>query len=173
MKLIVVVFCCLAAFTSSSYAEMYKCTEEGRTIFQERPCQGKGGAITVRPATGDAPPQSATTANAASGSSSSSAAKTAETATMLQRDRQMRELGYQIDDTEREISKLEAGMDAELATLRNKKSLARNNLAGATYEQSISTEMQSITEKYKTKISTVQMKLESLKKDRESLRSKQ
>jgi hypothetical protein len=35
--------------------------------------------------------------------------------------------------------------------MRRKKGLANNNLAGATWEQSISSEMQAIVQKYKTK----------------------
>lgn len=40
-------------------------------------------------------------------------------------------------------------MEQELAALRTKKMQANNNLAGATWEQSISTEMSVVVEKYK------------------------
>lgn len=70
----------------------------------------------------------------------------------MELDRRQREIAYAIRDSEQEIDGYRAQMDRELAALQYKKSQANNNLAGATWEQSISTEMQAVSEKYRTKI---------------------
>jgi hypothetical protein len=83
---------------SLTFAEMYKCAEDGKTVFQDRSCRGSGAAITV-------------------------------------------------------------------AGLSNMKALAKNNLAGETWEQSISTEMQTVTEKYRTLTQTARDRISQLRQD--------
>lgn len=60
-------------------------------------------------------------------------------------------------------------MDAELAALRDKKSYANNNLAGAAWQQSLSTEMEAAVGKYQAKIKTAQDAIDALRKDRADL----
>jgi hypothetical protein len=43
-------------------------------------------------------------------------------------------------------------MESDLQALKNKKRSANNNLAGAVYEQSISSEMNAVTASYNNKI---------------------
>lgn len=62
---------------------------------------------------------------------------------------------------EREV--LVKAMEAELAHLRLKKTAALNNLAGATYEQSISSEMQAVTTGYDTRIRAKDEELKQLR----------
>lgn len=50
-------------------------------------------------------------------------------------------------------------MDNKLASLKITKGLAKNNLAGATWEQSLSTEMLALVETYKTKAGTIDTRL--------------
>ena len=52
--------------------------------------------------------------------------------------------------------------DTELERLRAKKALANNNLAGAAYEQSISTEMQAVVAKYNGEIQAAREDLQQL-----------
>ena len=68
----------------------------------------------------------------------------------MTRTRRTQELQAQIQQAEDAIANRNTQMSAELNALGAKKTLARNNLAGATYEQSVSTEMQAVTQKYKT-----------------------
>ena len=49
---------------------------------------------------------------------------------------------------ERAIDRYQKQMSSELAALRARKARANNNLAGATWEQSISSEMQAVSDKY-------------------------
>ena len=58
-----------------------------------------------------------------------------------------------------------------LAALSRKKRLAKNNLAGATYEQSISSEMQAVSDRYRTKIQVGQDRVTRLRGDASELRN--
>jgi uncharacterized protein DUF4124 len=141
----------------SAVAEMYKCTEDGKAVFQDTPCRGSGSAITVKPASGNT-------------SDSSVFSRTKANVSEMERERRQREIAYEIERLERVIRGYERSQDAELTVLRYKKSYAENNFAGATWErsaleQSISTEMQAVTEKYKTKIQVARDWITQLRRD--------
>ncbi len=96
----------------------------------------------------------------------------------LERERRLEEKARSIDNLEGQISSLQdiinrrnTQMTAELAALQNKKAYARNNLAGATWEQSISSEMQAVTQKYKTMNDSDFERLRLLRADLESIKS--
>lgn len=58
---------------------------------------------------------------------------------------------------------MNAEHEAEQAALRAKKERARNNLAGATWEQSISDEMQAVAAAHNTRVSIAQRELEDMR----------
>lgn len=87
----------------------------------------------------------------------------------MKADNRKREIDYQIERLEQDIARYQRDMDSELAELRNRKGHAGNNLAGATWEQSISQEMQAIPARYQTKISTAQARITSLREERKRL----
>ncbi|MCG7965172.1 MAG: DUF4124 domain-containing protein [Candidatus Thiodiazotropha taylori] len=140
-------------------AEIYKCIDErGKPIFSQRPCGDTAEVITVQP-------------QKRSNLSPNSREEYAEQLEAISTRTEVKKL-------EREITKLKARkrsltrkMDAELAALRQKKLYARNNLAGATWEESISSEMQSVAASYKTKIQATQDRIEEAKADIESLKA--
>ncbi len=178
MSLVRLALVAITFASNVSHAEMYKCVEGGKTVFQERPCKGGGGAVNIRPQSGDGPAAASAQSkpagqpDAAQAASNQSAASKAESQLQtMQRDRRLREIGFEIADAERAIRNHNEGLDAELAALRNKKRYANNNLAGATWEQSISAEMQAVSHKYKTKISIEQGKIDRLRREEESLRA--
>ncbi len=75
------------------------------------------------------------------------------------------ELERNIKKSERKIDKLEARRTQELAALRSKKRYANNNMAGATWEQSISTEMQAVSERYSSMIETERDELKRMREE--------
>ncbi len=124
-----------------------------KTVFQERPCAGEGKQIEHNPISGIKP-----TVDAHTGTAGHTA--------MLQRleaDGEIRQLGWKIRDKEAEIRRLRKSMDAEVNALAAKKSRAANNLAGATWEQSISSEMDAVTKGYDIKIRNAESQLASLR----------
>lgn len=138
---------------SCTAAAQYKCVDSaGKTTFQQTPCPAAEKEQKIRVPGGDAarPPASAP---------ASQPALTPEQRLLanIERERRQEERAQSIDNLERQIAYLQdlinrrnGQMAAELAGLQAKKSSARGNLAGATWEQSISSEMQAVTQKYKT-----------------------
>lgn len=144
----------LALATTPTFA-VYKCKDAaGRTVFQERACEttgSKGAQIDVRPAAGPAP--AAPTANAANAAPSADQASAPQTeaerlrgkSERLRKENRLGALKYlDIPSAQARIRGASNQCDARMKAVRSQKAYANNNLAGATWEQSISTEMQAI-----------------------------
>lgn len=71
---------------------------------------------------------------------------------------------------EKKITQLQRSRDAELALLRNRMQRANNNLAGATWLEAISTEMQAVTDTYSSQIEIEQNQIDRLREDIDRLR---
>jgi hypothetical protein len=143
----------LAALLGIDAHALNKCTDPktGKVSFQDAACAaGQASAsVSATPATGAAPQAPAVQQTAAS-PAGQGAATEQRLLTMLVRERRVRELNTSIADLESAIERRNNTMTFELEALRARKGHARNNLAGATWEQSISTEMQAVTAKYAT-----------------------
>lgn len=161
-----VIFIMCAAVCTSATADVYKCKQpDGSTAFQDRPCDGKaaGSAIDVRPA---------------AGASDAIESKQSETSTnkskalldQYDRERQLRSLNFDIDKLEREIAADVRRMDEELGALKRKKQYANNNFAGATWEASISQEMQVVVDRYEAKAASDRARLDELRRQRSNLK---
>lgn len=143
------------------YADIYKCQDEhGKTTYSQHPCGDTVELITVNP-------------TAPSVTSPDSRSKFNHTLDAIDIRTERRRL-------ERHISLLKARkrsysrkMDAELSALRQKKLYANNNLAGATWEESISTEMVAVTESYKAKMTATQHLIDEANRELKSLESAQ
>lgn len=145
----------IALIGASPAWAVYKCKDaNGRTVFQERACEHtgtKGEAFEVRPAAGQPVPPSAAATPAPTDATAASQAPQSEAERLRklnERDRKQRRLA---DLNEREISAAEGRIrnannqcERRIASTQGMKAHANNNLAGATWEQSLSTEMQAI-----------------------------
>lgn len=147
------------AISLDAYA-INKCIDAaGKATFTDAPCAGHQKADTVtlsRPAMSN----SASTADheRLSGWLDNQA-----------RDEKRDTLNRTITTKQREIEDLRGKMDAELATLRTRKNFARNNLAGATWEESLSTEMQAVSTRYNSQIDQDQHDIEAARSDLKAL----
>ena len=127
---------CMALVGSPVWA-VNKCqTPDGKTVFQDLPCaNGQGGKIDVRPASGQSAIPAPTTP---------SAPPPAQTEGVFgekwQRLQYLKNRG--VPDARTDLQTTLATCDAQQAELAKRKTYANNNLAGATWEQSISSEMQ-------------------------------
>ncbi len=143
------------------YAEIYKCQDErGKTTYSQHPCGDSGEVITVNP-------------TVPSVNSPDSRSEFNQTLDAI-------DIRTEIRRLERYISLLKARkrsftrkMDAELNALKQKKLYANDNLAGATWEASISTEMRAITESYHTKMTATQDLIDEANRELELLESAQ
>jgi hypothetical protein len=152
-------------------AEMYKCVENGKTTFQDTPCLGPGATVSVKPATGNSSsPTPSATSDKSRPPEQSSFDKAKEHVRSMELERKQREIDYEIEKLESQIRHYQADLDADLTALSRKKAFAKNNLAGATYEQSISTEMQAVSERYKVNIQIAQDKMTQLRNEAVELR---
>jgi hypothetical protein len=145
-------------FALTGHAEMYKCQANGRTAYQQEPCAS--GTTQATLASPDAVSDDAARAHRSRFEADDAARRAAA---------RVKSIDEQIAYNQTRITAYEAMMDSELAALRAKKGQARNNLAGATWEQSISTEMEAVTANYATKIRIAQDEIAALRKERLAL----
>jgi predicted RNase H-like nuclease (RuvC/YqgF family) len=148
-----IIYLLVSTLPQLAQAEIYKCVnEKGNTTFSQRPCSETAEVVTVKP-------QKRSDPTPASREDYAAQLDAISTRT-------------EIKKLEQEISKLRSKkrsltrkMDAELAALRRKKQNAANNLAGATWEESISSEMQSVSKSYKTKIEATQDRIDDVNRE--------
>lgn len=146
-----------------------KCkTPEGKTVFQDAPCVGKGEQIVVKPASGSAPVAPAPVAAAPA-----APAKKKEGAFGESWQRKTDLESHLISSARGELNGHLRACDAQQRQLASKKSQARNNLAGATWEQSISAEMQAAATTCDTKARDMRARLEGYEKELRELQTKQ
>lgn len=157
------------ALTGPAWA-VNKCTgPDGKTVFQDAPCAGKGEKIEVRPASGSTASLPAATSPAQG--ARQAAAKEGAFGESWQRRTYLENRG--IADAKGAIVAHQSQCDARQKELAAKKSQANNNLAGATWEQSISTEMQAAATLCDSKQRDLRAQLESLEKELKELQAKQ
>jgi hypothetical protein len=127
----------LACALSPAWA-VNKCTgPDGKVVFQDAPCAGKGVTLNVKPAAGNATLQPG---------EKTSNDKVNEVLTGMRNDRRREELEDRILPGKR--GALQANRqkcDADLANLQRQQARATNNLAGATWLQSLATEMSALS----------------------------
>lgn len=169
----------LAAWAAMPAQAINKCINEwGRPVFQDAPCPGgRGGEIDVRPASGAAKKAEAPRpADAGGGAAAASAAAAPAAMTEAQRieaniaksqrERRGRELEtIFIPQKRQEIEQYRQGCEAQLAELRDRKKSANNNLAGATWENSLSSEMIAVSTQCDTKMRSMRDDLEAMRSE--------
>ena len=159
---------------SCSASAQFKCVDsKGQIAFQQTRCSVSDKEQKVRVYVGEAPKPvpAASTAQPTIGPYQRMAANSERERLLEERARVIENLAGQINYLQDTIARRNLQMSAELANLQNKKAYARNNLAGATWEQSISTEMQAITQKYKTMNDVDFERMRQLRSDLEAAKS--
>jgi hypothetical protein len=145
----------LASFHAVAGSGSYHvCTDaKGQKLFTQDPCPNGQAAEVKRYSVSNTTPAPA--------SASDNRLSTDNPAYIKMRDSNRRaELERAIKKNEKEISKLQQQLDTELAGLKIKQGQANNNLAGATYQQSLATEMQAVTDRYKLQMQNKQSELD-------------
>ncbi len=147
--------------STSAIAQVYKCTLNGKTVYADSPCSPQAGVINIRPGPAE-PSESEIKSKAAI------AEKTNKADIIVKR----RTLDEDIERTQSSLDATNYQKEQGLAQLRAKKQQANNNLAGATWEQSISAEMQALVVNYEGKINRLQDTLNNLRSERIRLEKK-
>lgn len=154
MKGAIITAALAALLTAGPAAAVYKCQVNGETVFSQTPCAANAEEVQLkvhRPSEADIK------------AAEDRAALTKGEGDALRADRKSRAAGIEITQLEQEIESYQEQMDRELADLNDRKASANNNLAGATLEQSIATEMKTVVEKYNTKIKLARDKISVLR----------
>lgn len=150
--------------------ETFKCKVNGSFVYQDRPCPGAARYSDAMPGK-VASTESASPVQPAPGVSQTDKAAASDLEKQKAfiakgaKDRKISDLKYQIENMEASISNSHAAMQYELAALDARRSKANNNLAGATYLQSLATEKTAVTSRYESEISTQRERLKNLRED--------
>lgn len=162
----------LLAVSSPAWA-INKCKgPDGKISFQDAPCPGQGEKIDVRPASGSAPqiqPAPATAAVAVP--TAQPAKKEGAFGESWQRKTYLENRG--IADARAAIDNHQRGCLAKQAELAARKGRANNNLAGATWEQSISAEMQAAATLCESRSRELRAEFDALQKELRDLQARQ
>lgn len=161
---------CLALACVPAWAVIKCKTPEGKTVFQDLPCAtGQGEKMEVRPASGNAAPIAST---APSGAAAAGALPNVKSEGVFgekwQRLQFLQNRG--VAEARVGLQNLMTNCDAEQEALSRSKASAANNLAGATYMQSISSEMQARATICDAKIRAAREHVERLEKELVELR---
>lgn len=154
----------LLAFSTTPALAVNKCVDDaGKVVYQSAPCPtaSKGSEITL---------QKAAPAAVVSPADAEELNRIQQTAGAMERERKLKEINRDIGRAETQIAEYRQAMSQELNDLQQKKLSANNNLAGATWEQSISAEMSAVSQKYDALIRTEQTRIERLRADADQLR---
>lgn len=165
--------CVLLTATTPAWS-INKCVgPDGKVSFQEHPCPGQGGAIEVKPASGLAPtPNPAQAAPGAVAAPSVTAPAAKKEGVFGENYRRKLDLEtHLISSTRAELNGHLQSCDAQQRALAAKKGQAKNNLAGATWEQSISAEMQAAATACDTKARDLRARLDGYEKELRDLKT--
>lgn len=161
--------CMAMVATNVAAQEVYKCKVNGAMVIQDRPCPGSVKRSSDMPQKTDAQSKGAQP-QATDQNPKSDIERNKEFLAARDKERRINDIKSEIENQENEIAASQTARDRELAALRNQKSRALNNLAGATWEQSISAEMQAVTARYDSDINAKQQRLKQLYSDLEAAR---
>ena len=150
-----------------------KCTgADGKVAFQDAACEGKGEKLSVRPASGDGATSQPTNSPAinAADRPKTEAQRVDALVAESQRKRRIQEYEVRvIPDAQNAISAQRAQCDKQQKDLKDTKRAANNNLAGATWEGSISAEMSAVATRCDTKDRELRENLDTLRKECQAL----
>jgi hypothetical protein len=139
--------------------EVYKCTVNGKTVYQDFPCAGsKGNVLHAWPT------------NPASVAANAEALSRLESSVReMEQSRVARDNAAEIEALEREIAGYDQAEQRELAALRQRQDYANYNLQGAPWERTsamdaLTKEMQAVTEKYASQKQAARDRIAALRK---------
>lgn len=136
----------------SAQAAVYKCEgPDGELTFSDRPCPGQ--------------PTEEVTIDYLEPTDAQrlQAAETVVSYARLEQERALQARHDRIAAIEQRVRRLQESRDRELAVLRARKRYAANNLAGSTWLQSVSQEMDAVTRKYAGEIEAARNQAQALR----------
>lgn len=143
----------LSGIPSLASAAIYQCKVDGQTIFSDQPCGDNAKEIEVK-------------GPARSGTGSMVGAGSQEFLEHRDRKAKVEQIDREISRLRNEKSQAQREMDEALTRYQRQKSLANNNLAGATWEGALAEEAEVMRRRYQSKIDSAERKIDRLREDR-------
>ncbi|MHB9021322.1 MAG: DUF4124 domain-containing protein [Halothiobacillus sp.] len=142
----------MAAAILPAQADVYKCIDaKGQTTFSQMPCAKNAEKVTIKTFE---PTEDQAAHTRAANEQNRALSAAGESSRGLQA-------------AHNRVKKLIDERDSQLAVLKHKKLYANNNLAGATWEKSISDEMQAVSTRYNADIAAARDHVRDLEKQAE------
>jgi Domain of unknown function (DUF4124) len=137
-----ITFAAFLMFIASGANAMNRCTQaNGNVTFQDAPCDGKGSAFNAAPASGYSQQSKETQRSVEVAPPKSQTVIAKEQLASLQDERIRREKWFVLNDRRGDLAGQRNSCEREQRALRESKANSNNNLAGATRDASISSEM--------------------------------
>ena len=155
-----IILLAIFSLATPALAQMYRCKVNGKLIYTDKPCNGSAPPVETNVAAPEteAPLPVATQQ------------KKLDSVTVSNLETQYFILDDEIIRMEEKLDQLKDEQEVKLALLRAKKNRANNNLAGATWEQSISEEMNAVTTFYNKRIERETILIDRKKEEREEIK---
>ena len=150
---IILVLLLIGAFHAQ--AGIYKCVIDGKTTFSGEPCSDHAEKINVKIRKPNK--EEVDIVNTRN--------------VRISKALNIKRLENKVEKSDENIEDFQRAMDRDIKKLELKKSYANNNLAGATWENSISTEIRAVIEKYKVKITREEEKISTYRVQLDKARS--
>jgi hypothetical protein len=160
MKRISIVVCVLIALPVAPVWAVNKCvSQDGSISYQTAPCPTGANATEIQRLPTNGPPSNPGEVDRIKGFTEKSA-----------KDRRLLEIERAVTQSQDRIASYRQEMSDQIDALRSRKHAASNNLAGATWEQSISEEMSAISQQFNVLIRSEQDRIAGLRDEAKSLR---
>ena len=167
----------LLLFTSQVPAQtkFYQCKDQwGQPVYSQRPCgsDAQEKSVTAHDRiSGDGDFKSSTESPAPSAPSATATTQTYSIEVTRDK-RRLSEIKEDIKRRERRIEQYADERDERIAVLQLKTRYANNNLAGATWQESLASEMSAVATQYDTKIDQQQEKIDDLKEETNDIKTR-
>lgn len=146
--------------TSTAHAEIYKCVSGGETVFSQQPCAP--GAATVTPKYVQPSADSVIQRKEATEKLSASSKN-------IDREHRIMEVDLEMQRLDESEQVTQNNRLLELRRLEEQGRYANNNLAGATWEQSLATKMQAVNGRYDSELKIIESRRQALQGERDRL----
>jgi len=146
--------------TSTAHAEIYKCVSGGKTVFSQQPCAPDAATVTpkyVQPSADSIAQRKDATE------------KMSATSKDIDREHRIMDIDLEmqrLDESERQTQNKRL---LELRVLEEQGRYANNNLAGATWEQSLAMKMQAVNGRYDSELKIIESRRQALQGERDRL----
>lgn len=145
---------------------------DGKAVFQDAPCAGRGEALVIKPSRGSAPTAAPTAGSGApqSGAPSTEAQRLEANIAASQKERRLRELNdILVPGAAGVVDQNKAACEQQAASLERSKYTYVQNLYGKTHAAQISAELSELATKCDRKDRELRERLEKLRKECSSL----